>query len=149
MSLSPENKEICIWLRIAKKHPRSREDQSSRESVIRRKAHFFFLYSVDCSNPAAGSVIRPRQLLYAHLQISSLRCRLFQPSLFSRLSHHLAIHSFLTQHYPYYNTPEKRTSSPFSNARHDEHVRVTAVPEIPSPRRLTVTLFLPPFGVDY
>jgi len=32
-----------------KEHPGSREDQSSRESAIHQKAHFFFLYSVDCS----------------------------------------------------------------------------------------------------
>lgn len=36
---------------------------------------------------------------------SRLCCRLFQPSLFSRLSHYLGIHSFLAQHYPYYNPP--------------------------------------------
>lgn len=96
-----------------RKEPRSRADQLRRASVIHQKAHFFFLYSVDSSNPATGSVIRPRQLLYSHLQISSLRCRFFQSSLFSRLFHHLAIHSFLTQHYPYYNPP-RNEKLPFS-----------------------------------
>lgn len=60
-----------------RKEPRSRADQSRRKSVIHQKAHFFFLYSIDSSNPVTGSVIRPRQLLYSHLQISSLRCRFF------------------------------------------------------------------------
>lgn len=82
-----------------RKEPRSRADQSRRKSVIHQKAHFFFyiLLILPILLLDLSSVLVSFFTLICRSRLCAVA--FFQPSLFSRLFHHLAILLFPTQHY--------------------------------------------------